>query len=432
MSWNEAIYRRETKVAVIGLGYVGLPLAVEIAKAGLHVVGIDVNEEKVAEVEQGVTALTDVNPEELKSVVAEGRLVATSKTAALQDVDAIIICVPTPLNKTKDPDISYIVNACKGITRHLKKDQLVVLESTTYPGFTREVAIPMLEESGMKAGEDFFVAFSPERIDPGNPIFSVRNTAKIIGGLTEECSKRTEALYNTFIEKVHMVSSPDAAEMVKLLENTFRAVNIGLVNEVAQMCHKLEVNTWEVIDAAATKPFGFMPFYPGPGLGGHCIPIDPLYLSWKLRALNYQAQFIELADAINTRMPTFVVRLIQDALNEHQIALKGSSVLVLGVAYKRDIDDCRESPALEIIETLQEKGSSVDYHDPYVPQLSIGGETVYSVPLSNDISAYDALVITTDHTAVDYADIAERASLIVDTRNATKNIKNGREKIFLL
>jgi UDP-N-acetyl-D-glucosamine dehydrogenase len=432
MTWKTCIDNRDARVAVIGLGYVGLPLAVEIAKAELHVVGIDVSEPKVKEIGEGRTSLTDVDAEELQEVVKAGRLCPTTSIEELNEVDAIIICVPTPLNKTKDPDISYIVNACTGIAKHLKKNQLVVLESTTYPGFTREVAVPLLEESGLKAGEDFFVSFSPERIDPGNATYSVENTAKIIGGLTEECGKRTEILYNTFISQVHRVSSPDAAEMVKLLENTFRAVNIGLVNEVAQMCHKLEVNTWEVIDAAATKPFGFMPFYPGPGLGGHCIPIDPLYLSWKLRALNYQAQFIELADAINTRMPGFVVRLVQDALNDHATSLKGSSILVLGVAYKRDIDDCRESPALEIIESLEEKGASVAYHDPYVPTMRLGGHQRSSVSIDGDLSGYNVILITTDHSTLDYDDIVSRVKVVVDTRNATKAVTKGREKIYLL
>ena len=431
MTWEASIANRDTRVAVIGLGYVGLPLAVEIAKAGLPVTGIDVSEEKVAEVQQGRTALTDIKPEDLQHVVATGKLQATTDTEKLKEADAIIICVPTPLNKTKDPDISYIVSACTGISKHLCAGQLVVLESTTYPGFTREVAVPMLEESGMVAGKDFFVSFSPERIDPGNATYSVQNTAKIIGGLTEECGDRTESLYSTFISQVHRVSSPDAAEMVKLLENTFRAVNIGLVNEVARMCHKLEVNTWEVIDAAATKPFGFMPFYPGPGLGGHCIPIDPLYLSWKLRSLNYQAQFIELADAINSRMPSFVVRLVQDALNERETSLKGASILILGVAYKRDIDDCRESPALEIIESLEDKGAHVAYHDPHVPVMKLGEETRQSRPLEQ-LQQYDVVLITTDHSNIDYDAIVHDAKLVVDTRNATKNVSIGRDKIHLL
>ena len=431
MTWEASIANRETRVAVIGLGYVGLPLAVEIAKSGLPVVGIDVNQEKVDEIGRGVTALTDVKTEELQQVVSSGKLKATTDTAKLKEADAIIVCVPTPLNKTKDPDISYIVSACTGISSHLCKGQLVVLESTTYPGFTTEVAVPLLEESGLVAGKDFFVSFSPERIDPGNATYSVHNTAKIIGGLTEECGERTELLYSTFINNVHRVSSPDAAEMVKLLENTFRAVNIGLVNEVARMCHKLEVNTWEVIDAAATKPFGFMPFYPGPGLGGHCIPIDPLYLSWKLRSLNYQAQFIELADAINSRMPGFVVRLVQDALNSQAVALKGSSILVLGVAYKRDIDDCRESPALEIIESLEEKGANVEYHDPFVPSMMLGEHEKHSKALEG-LGEYDAVLITTDHSNIDYEAIVNQASLIVDTRNATKNVSVNREKIHLL
>ena len=430
MSWSTSVENREVRVAVIGLGYVGLPLAVEIAKTNLNVSGVDISEERVRETNAGKTNLTDVDPNELQAVVAEGKLTATVSTDQLSNADAIIICVPTPLNKTKDPDISYIVDACKAISSHLQKGQLIVLESTTYPGFTREVAVPLLEESGLIAGDDFFVAFSPERIDLATTPTLLRTLQRSLVASLVRDADRGSLLH------IHLECSqslvPDAAEMVKLLENTFRAVNIGLVNEVAQMCHKLEVNTWEVIDAAATKPFGFMPFYPGPGLGGHCIPIDPLYLSWKLRALNYQAQFIELADAINTRMPGFVVRLVQDALNDAGQALKGASILVMGVAYKRDIDDCRESPALEIMESLEEKGAQVEFMDPHVPELRLGGQQRTSVPTDQDLSSYSLILITTDHTSIDYQDIVDRASLVVDTRNATKNVANGREKIYLL
>lgn len=430
--WNERIRSREASISVIGLGYVGLPLAIEIARSGFRVVGVDITEEKVAEINSGRTHLVDLSDELVAEQVRSGRLVATTDYSQVANTDAIIICVPTPLNKTKDPDVSFIVNAVQQLRPYLKSDQLITLESTTYPGFTREVVVPMLADTGLKIGVDLFVAFSPERIDPGNERFSVKNTTKIIGGYTDECTKRTIALYSTFIDKLHPVSSLDAAEMVKLLENTFRAVNIGLVNEVAQMCHKLNVNTWEVIDAAATKPFGFMPFYPGPGLGGHCIPIDPLYLSWKLRILNYQARFIELAHAINSRMPNFVVSLVQDALNERERAIKNASVLVLGVAYKKDIDDPRESPALEVIEALEHKGATVRYHDPYVASVQIGDLRYHSVPLEEAVRSADVVVITTDHRVVDYDWVVTEAKLVVDTRNATKNVRHSRNKIFLL
>jgi UDP-N-acetyl-D-glucosamine dehydrogenase len=431
MEWKEKIAQHDVRVAIIGLGYVGLPLAVQIAKKGFHVVGIDVNTAKVAEINGGTTSLPDVDDAELGALVGDERIRATTDYASVADSDAIVICVPTPLNKTKDPDVSFIVASCTEIAKHLRSEHLVVLESTTYPGFTREIAVPVLERSGLTAGDDFHVAFSPERIDPGNAVHQVHNTTKIVGGLTDECTERTRLLYEEFISTIHPVSSPDSAEMVKLLENTFRAVNIGLVNEVAQMCHRLGVNTWEVIDAAATKPFGFMPFYPGPGLGGHCIPIDPLYLSWKLKALNYQARFIELAHAINTDMPQFVVRLIQDSLNEQGKPLKGARILLLGVAYKRDIDDCRESPALEIIDRLQDKGATIVYHDSWIPTVKVGETTLHSQPL-DDLSGFDVGVITTDHTGVDYGDLVSRLPLVVDTRNATQGVQSNRDRIVLL
>ena len=431
MEWKEKIAQQEIHIAIIGLGYVGLPLAVQIAKKGFQVIGIDVSVPKVDEINGGTTSLPDVDDEELGALVGKGLIVASTDYAKVADADAIVICVPTPLSKTKDPDVSFIVASCTEIARHLRAEHLVVLESTTYPGFTREIAVPVLERSGLTAGKDFHVAFSPERIDPGNTVHLVHNTAKIVGGLTEECTERTRLLYEEFISTIHPVSSPDSAEMVKLLENTFRAVNIGLVNEVAQMCHRLGVNTWEVLAAAATKPFGFMPFYPGPGLGGHCIPIDPLYLSWKLKALNYQARFIELAHAINTDMPQFVVRLVQDSLNERGKAVHGARVLLLGVAYKRDIDDCRESPALEIIDRLQSKGATVAYHDSWVPNVTVGGLTLESQSL-DDLSSYDLGVITTGHTSVDYEDIVARLPLIVDTRNATQGVQSNRDRIVLL
>lgn len=428
------IESRKAHIVVIGLGYVGLPLAVEVARVGFKVTGVDVSLEKVDTINRGDSHVIDVPAADIASLVAAKTLSATTNYQVVSEADAVIICVPTPLNKTKDPDVSFIVDSCTEIRRYLHRGQLIVLESTTYPGFTREVAVPLLEEteSGLRAGDDFHVAFSPERIDPGNPTYKVKNTTKIVGGYSPKCTELAALLYGQYIDNVHPVSSTDAAEMVKLLENTFRAVNIGLVNEVAIMCHRLGVNTWEVIDAAATKPFGFMPFYPGPGLGGHCIPIDPLYLSWKLKALNYQARFIELAHAVNTSMPEFAVSLVQNALNDRERCVKGSRVLVLGVAYKKDIDDYRESPALELIELLLAKGARVSYHDPFVEQVELPHGTMRSVPVDDGFGAWDAVVIATNHSGFDYQRIVDEAPMVVDTRNATKGVTNGREKIALL
>ncbi len=433
MTLKDRIVSREAKVAVVGLGYVGLPLAVRIAEVGLRTHGIDVNAARVGRINEGVSDIGDVDSADLAPHVSAGTLSAHTDFSVISEVDAVIICVPTPLSKTRDPDISFIVKATESISPFIRKGQLFVLESTTYPGFTREVLGPTLEQaSGLTAGVDFEVAFSPERIDPGNERFGVRNTTKIVGAMTEGGGEAVQALYETFIDTVKVVSSPDAAEMVKLLENTFRAVNIGLVNELAVMCHKLGLNTWEVIDAAATKPFGFMPFYPGPGLGGHCIPIDPLYLSWKLRSLNYQARFIELADSINTGMPTYVVRLVQDALNDAGKATRGSKVLVLGVAYKNDIDDYRESPAIDVIDLLAAKGADVDFYDPYVPKYVEAGTEHEGIADLSELESYDAVVIATQHKAFDYGEIVERAQLVVDTRNATRDIQTNRDKIRLL
>ncbi|GMV42821.1 MAG: nucleotide sugar dehydrogenase [Myxococcales bacterium] len=428
------IESRKAHIVVIGLGYVGLPLAVEVARVGFKVTGVDVSLEKVDTINRGDSHVIDVPAADIASLVAAKTLSATTNYQVVSEADAVIICVPTPLNKSKDPDVSFIVDSCTEIRRYLHRGQLIVLESTTYPGFTREVAVPLLEEteSGLRAGDDFHVAFSPERIDPGNPTYKVKNTTKIVGGYSPKCTELAALLYGQYIDNVHPVSSTDAAEMVKLLENTFRAVNIGLVNEVAIMCHRLGVNTWEVIDAAATKPFGFMPFYPGPGLGGHCIPIDPLYLSWKLKALNYQARFIELAHAVNTSMPEFAVSLVQNALNDRERCVKGSRVLVLGVAYKKDIDDYRESPALELIELLLAKGARVSYHDPFVEQVELPHGTMRSVPVDDGFGAWDAVVIATNHSGFDYQRIVDEAPMVVDTRNATKGVTNGREKIALL
>ncbi|MBL9005472.1 MAG: nucleotide sugar dehydrogenase [Myxococcales bacterium] len=423
MSLLAKIESRQARITVIGLGYVGLPLAVEIASAGFHVTGYDKNAEKVDSICRGVSYIKDVSDVALGPHVQSGRITATNDPACLATADAVIICVPTPLNKSKAPDNGYIIAAAADLLPHMHRDLLVVLESTTFPGFTREVLLPRLRESGLVPGRDFFLAFSPERVDPANPTYHTRNTPKVIGGTTPQCLAAVQALYQTFIDRLVPVSSTDAAEMVKLLENTFRAVNIGLANELALMCQKLGLDTWEVIEAAATKPFGFMPFYPGPGLGGHCIPVDPLYLSWKLRTLKYEARFIEVADQVNAGMPEFVVSRLQDALNDVSLPLRGAEILVLGVAYKRNIDDIRESPALDIIEMLAEKGARVQYHDPYVPSLQLGEHTYHSQPLA-DVGRYAAVAILTDHSSVDYARVASEAALIVDTRNATRSVRD--------
>ena len=426
------INRKSATVGVIGLGYVGLPLAIEFAKAGFSVVGIDVDADKVKTLAGGRSYIQDVPHRDVAEAVSSNRFTATTDFSVLRRLDAVSICVPTPLRKTKDPDISFIAAATDQVARYLPAGQLVVLESTTYPGTTNEVVLAELAKGGRRVGKDFFLAFSPERVDPGNAVFTTRNTPKIIGGVTPQCTKLAVALYRHAVDTVIPVSSTQAAEMVKLLENTFRAINIGLANEVALMCRMLGIDVWEVIDAAATKPFGFMPFYPGPGLGGHCIPIDPLYLSWKLKAFNYNARFIELASEINTKMPEHVVELIGDALNGARKSVNGSKLLILGVAYKRNVDDVRESPALVIIRLLRAKGARVAYSDPFVPRLDIGkGETLASVK-TDRVGGYDAVVIVTDHAKFDYKAIVKQAKLVVDTRNATKGVKEGRGKIVKL
>src|SRR3954467_3146342 len=394
------IKTHEAKVAVIGIGYVGLPLCVEVAKAGFVTTGYDKSEGKVKSVNAGKSYIGDISDAVLGPLVQSGKLDASTHPKVLGEADVVVICVPTPLNKTKEPDNGFIMMAAEDLKNHLHKDMLIVLESTTFPGFTREILLPKLNESGLKVGEDFFLCFSPERVDPGNEKYQTRNTPKVVGGTTPRCLEAIQAMYSHVIDNLVPVSSTDAAEMVKLLENTFRAVNIGLVNEVAIMCHKLGMNTWEVIDAAATKPFGFMKFYPGPGLGGHCIPVDPLYLSWKLKTLKYEARFITLADEINTHMPHLVVEKTQEALNDQKKAINGSKVLLLGMAYKKDIDDVRESPALDVFELLQQKGAEVSYHDPYAASVRIGEHTVKGVPLEG-IDQYDIVVIVTDHSKVD-------------------------------
>ncbi|MEM6325532.1 MAG: nucleotide sugar dehydrogenase [Bacteroidota bacterium] len=407
------------RVGVIGLGYVGLPLAVVFAEAGLQVVGIDVSERVVEGVNEGTSHVEDIPDARLGPLVEAGLISATTDFGVLGGCDGVSICVPTPLRKTGDPDISYILAATGEIKQHVHPGMVVVLESTTYPGTTREIILPALEESGLRVGEDFFLCFSPERVDPGREDWTTVNTPKVMGGVTEACVTAGTALYGAAIETLVPVSSPEAAEMVKLLENTFRAVNIGLANELLLMCDKLGLNAWEIIEGAATKPFGFMKFTPGPGLGGHCIPIDPLYLSWKLRTLNYTARFIELASEVNTSMPTHWVQKIQDALNEKRKAVRGSRVLVLGVAYKKDISDMRESPALDIIALLQEKGAEVRYHDPHVSTLSHEGIDLESeADLAHALTEADCVVVVTDHSDYDWNLVRDRARQLVDTRHA--------------
>ncbi len=423
MSLRDKIENREARIGVLGLGYVGLPLAAEFAGAGFTVLGFDISEHKVAQVNEGASYIGDVPTAELAEQVRSGRLSATTKFDRLAEMDAVSICVPTPLSKTKDPDMTYVEAATNEIARHMHKDLLVILESTTYPGTTEELILPLLSRSGLKVGEDFFLAFSPERVDPGNPVYHTKNTPKVVGGTTPQCTELASLLLSSAIEHIHPVTSTGAAEMVKLLENTFRSVNIGLVNEIAIMAEKLHLDVWEVIEAAATKPFGFMPFYPGPGLGGHCIPIDPLYLSWKLRTLNYKARFIELAAEVNTAMPDFVVDRVAYALNDVERSVKGSRVLVIGMAYKRDIDDVRESPALDVMRLLQARGADVHYHDPYVPELRPQGDApgASSVELTDEeLRAADCVVIATDHSCIDFERVIRESKLVFDTRNATK------------
>jgi UDP-N-acetyl-D-glucosamine dehydrogenase len=426
---HDKITKRQAHIVVVGIGYVGLPLVVEFARAGFRVTGYDKDSFKVKELAAGRSYIADVPSEDLAPAMHEGRLSATTDPAILGKADAVIVCVPTPLNKTKDPDMRFIASATEEIAQHIHPGMIVILESTTYPGTTREVVAPRLEAAGAKIGTDVFVAFSPERVDPGNKVWKTRNTPKVMGGLTESCTKIAKTLYEQAIDRIVPVSSTDAAEMVKLLENTFRAVNIGLVNEVAIMCQKLGIDAWEVIEAASTKPFGFLPHYPGPGLGGHCIPIDPLYLSWKLRTMKYQARFIELADSINSAMPDHVAVMVADALNERKKSVNGSRILISGIAYKRDVADVRESPALEVMSALRRRGADVAYHDRLIPVIDehgaegapalVGMKTVAD-PVAYD--AYDAVVIVTDHSDFDYARMAREAPTVVDTRNILKRL----------
>jgi UDP-N-acetyl-D-glucosamine dehydrogenase len=418
----DKIRRREARCGIIGLGYVGLPLALEFARAGLRTVGLDVDKSKVNAIGAGRSYITDVQNAEIAEQVEAGRFEATTDFSVIAELDTINICVPTPLRKTKDPDLTYVVAAVNEIAKYLRRGQLVILESTTYPGTTEEVVQPTLESSGLVVGRDFCLAFSPERIDPGNGRFNTRNIPKVVGGVTPECTAVAQALYEQSVETVVPVSSPRVAEMVKLLENTFRSVNIGLVNELALMCHHLEVDVWEVIEAAASKPFGFMPFYPGPGLGGHCIPIDPLYLSWKARASGFEPRFIELAAHVNERMPEYVLELINSALNRQSKSVRNSRIHILGVAYKRGVSDCRESPSLAVMKLLTERGAKLSYSDPYVPQLREEGLELASVPPREAIEGCDCVVILTDHGDFDYAHVAGAARSIVDARNAMRGI----------
>jgi len=411
--------RREALFGIVGLGYVGLPLAIELAKAGYRVLGFDIIQRVVDGLNEGRSHVKDITDAQLQEALAAGRFEATTDMSRLGEPDAVSICVPTPLSKFKDPDVSYIVAATDAVKRTLRRGQAIILESTTYPGTTREILQPALESTGLKVGSDFFLAFSPERVDPGNSVWQTHNTPKVVGGITEHCTRVAVALYQPAIEKLVPVSTTEAAELVKLLENTFRSVNIGLVNEMAIVCDKLGVNVWEVIDAASTKPFGFMKFLPGPGLGGHCIPIDPHYLAWKMRGLNYKTRFIDLAGELNTEMPLFWVRKVAQALNDQGKAVKGAAVLVLGVAYKRDIDDIRESPALDIIRLLEGQGARVAYSDPHVPCFSENGQEYRSVPLTQQsVAAADCVMIVTDHSDFDYSMVARHARVVVDTRNA--------------
>ncbi|HEV8722570.1 MAG TPA: nucleotide sugar dehydrogenase [Candidatus Binatia bacterium] len=410
------------KLGVLGLGYVGLPLAVEMAQNGFSVTGIDIDGSKVESVNAGISYVLDVRDESLRPAIRNGTIRATQSFAAVESLDTISICVPTPLRKTKDPDLSYIIASAEAIHNHLTPGKLIVLESTTYPGTTREVVLPILEKSGLKAGRDFFLAFSPERVDPGNKTYTTRNIPKVIGGITPRCTEIATFLYQQFVERTVPVSSPESAEMVKLLENTFRNVNIALANEMARMCRKFHINVWEVIDAAKTKPFGFMPFYPGPGLGGHCIPVDPYYLTWKARLNGFEPRLIEMATIINSQMPGFTVSRIADALNKYKKSLNGSHILAVGVAYKSDVSDTRESSALEVVKLLMEEGANVSYSDPYVSKIEIGGAILTSANLTSQLlQSMDCVVILTDHSVFDYSMIAADSPVVLDCRNALRD-----------
>jgi len=437
MSTKQALLKkindRTAVSSVIGLGYVGLPLAMELCEVGYRVIGYDVSERVCTLLMGGGSHIQDVPASQVAKHVKSGKFLATTDPKKLSEADTVSIAVPTPLAKTRDPDMSYVLSASETVAAHSHKGMLIVLESTTYPGTTRELLQPRLEERGLVVGEDVFLAFSPERVDPGNPIYHTKNTPKVVGGITPACNDVAVAFYSSTIDTVVPVSSPEAAELVKLLENTFRSVNIGLVNEMAIVCDRLGVDVWEVIDAAATKPFGFMKFTPGPGIGGHCIPLDPHYLAWKMRSLNYKTRFIDLASEVNSAMPTYVVEKISWALNDDRKSIKGSKVLVLGVAYKRDIDDMRESPALDVMRLLEERGAQVVYHDPHVPSFREDGHEMKGVPLTDELLAeVDAAVVITDHKAVDYQRVLDKCALVVDARNIASKLKPGRARVVAL
>lgn len=421
---------RTAKLGVVGLGYVGLPLAVEKAKAGYNVIGFDVQASKVEQVNNGKNYIGDIVDEDLENLVKLNKLKATTDFSFVGEVDAVSICVPTPLDKYKQPDLSYVVNSSRSVAKYLHRGMLVVLESTTYPGTTEEVLKPILEETGLKCGVDFFLAFSPERVDPGNKQFKTKNTPKVVGGCTPECTEVAATLYRNVLESDIMeVSSPAVAEMEKILENTFRNINIALANEMAILCEKMGIDVWEVIDAAKTKPYGFMAFYPGPGLGGHCIPLDPSYLSWKAKEYDYHTRLIETSAEINDYMPEFVVENAMKLLNKDRKALNGSRVLLMGAAYKNDIDDMRESPALKVIEHLEKNGAIISYNDPFIPSFKHNGTEYKSIDWRTEIDSADIVIITTNHSCYEYQEIVDRAKIIYDTRNATKGVKNNREKI---
>ena len=433
MTLKTKLENRNATAAVIGLGYVGLPLAMEITAAGFDVIGIDLDSSKIDILKQGRSYILDVSEKDIGDTIQSGKFKPTSDFSVLANADTVSICVPTPLSKSRDPDISFILSATEEIRKYLHRDQLIVLESTTYPGTTDELIVPELETSGLRVGSDFYVAYSPERIDPGNATFTTRNTPKIVGGVTPRCTEIARLFYSQFIDQVVPVSSTKCAEMVKLLENTFRSVNIGMVNELALMCDLLGVDVYEVIDAAATKPFGFSPFYPGPGLGGHCIPIDPHYLAWKLKALNFQARFIGLAAEINGMMPAVVSSMVADGLNRVSKSIRGSKVMILGVAYKKNVSDCRESPALDVMRLLGEKGAILSYSDPLVPTVHLGRRTLKSIGTSPaQIAEHDCVIILTDHSSYDIREIVESAKLVIDTRNATKDLHAFKDRIIKL
>ena len=433
MDYVKQLLDGSRKFGIIGQGYVGLPLAEAFAEKGLHVIGFDIDKAKVDSINRGESYIGDVKSENLKPLVDKGLIEGTTDFSRLTECSVISICVPTPLSKSKDPDVTYIESALNEDIRYLQKGQVIVLESTTYPGTTDELALPRLEETGMKCGTDFHLAFSPERVDPGNEKYTVKNTPKIIGGVTEACTRIATEIYDYALEHVHPVSSTRAAELVKLLENSFRAINIGFINEMAMICDKLDVDVWEVIEASRTKPFGFMPFYPGPGLGGHCIPIDPLYLKWKLTSLDFKAQFIDLADSINSGMPYYVVTKVMEQLNDHGRALKGSRVLIMGMAYKENIDDVRESPALDVAKLLLEKGADVVYHDPHVPSCQVEDLRLESSELTAElVRGADLVFIATGHSGIDYQWVVDNASLVFDTKNMTGQLSGTEGKVAKL